>query len=213
MNNSLPLDEKTISMKNSAFLSKPLEPEDTAAWKTALYAVKFMKESALNDFFLAYYGTDDGKPTERSNQWIGRPKKEKVAKLRELLSNLSEPVKWSIVNSNAGHEVDKKANDVQKGIGFASMGSLVSSIPFITKLVTWVNPLVGVLWSVGISALLTGSSIATKIIAKHKKNSINRDYLVNQLVQERDIKKLTEGTELSICQYLLDDYKSFCNSL
>lgn len=77
-------------------------------WKLALFSLRFLKETSINDFFMAYYADKEGKPTEEGKEFCKRKKKEKIKRMRELANNLSEETKNKVINSQAAKEAEKR---------------------------------------------------------------------------------------------------------
>ena len=86
-------------------------------WKLALFSLRFLKETSINDFFIAYYADKKGNPTKEGVEFCKRKKKEKIKRMRELANNLSEETKNKIINSQVAKEAEKRG-----AVAFASAG-------------------------------------------------------------------------------------------
>ena len=92
----------------------------------AKFSLGFIKESAINEFLMAYYADKNGKPTEKGKEWISKKKKEKVKKLRELAENLKEEEKQKVIQSEPAKQMERQA--IKSGIfaGVAGIGAGVA---------------------------------------------------------------------------------------
>ena len=79
---------------------------DVIRWKLAKFSLRFLKESSIDDFLMAYYSDKDGNPTEKGREWIKKKKKEKVKKLRELADRLKPEEKEQISNNKAAKKME-----------------------------------------------------------------------------------------------------------
>ena len=94
-------------------------------WKLALFSLRFLKESSINDFLRAYYSDKDGKETEKSKEWVAKKKKEKLAKMRELANEkMNQEEKDKIANSEVAKKLEKSAliSGVVAGVAGVSAG-------------------------------------------------------------------------------------------
>ena len=95
---------------------------DKIRWKLALFSLRFLKESSINDFLRAYYSDKEGKETEKSKEWVAKSKKEKLARMRELANEMDQKEKDKIANSEAAKKLEKSAviSGITAGVAGAS---------------------------------------------------------------------------------------------
>ncbi len=78
-----------------------------ARWRFAMFSLRFLKESSIDDFFMIYYADDDGNPTDEGRNYCkNTSKRNKVKRLRELAERLSDDEKRYIINSPAVAQAD-----------------------------------------------------------------------------------------------------------
>lgn len=94
-------------------------------WKLALFSLRFLRESSINDFLRAYYSDKDGKETEKSKEWVSKKRKEKLKKIREIANErMSQEAKDKVANSQQAKQLEAKGvtNFIYAGIAGASAG-------------------------------------------------------------------------------------------
>ena len=104
--------------KNYIITEDPLTLEEDALnegkiinairWKLAKFSLRFLKESSINDFFMAYYSNEKGEPTQKGKEYCKKSKKEKVKRMRELAEEMKQSDKDKVINSKAAEEAEKK---------------------------------------------------------------------------------------------------------
>lgn len=92
-------------------------------WKLAKFSLRFLKESAINEFLMAYY-----KNGKEGKQWVAKSKKEKIKKIKDLAENLKPEEKEKVANSEAAKKMEKSA--IKSGIfaGIAGLSAGISAI-------------------------------------------------------------------------------------
>jgi hypothetical protein len=66
---------------------------NTVRWKLAKFSLRFLKESAIDEFLKAYYTDRDGKLSPKGKEWLAKSKKEKIKKMKDLADNLKDEEK------------------------------------------------------------------------------------------------------------------------
>ena len=94
-------------------------------WKLAKFSLRFLKESAIDEFLKAYYTDKDGKLAPKGKEWLGKSKKEKIKKMKDLADNLKDEEKQKVVNSEAAKQCEKQA--LRSGI-FAGISAGTAAI-------------------------------------------------------------------------------------
>jgi len=96
-------------------------------WKLALFSLRFLTETSINAFFIAYYADKKtGEATDNGKEFCRKSKKEKLKKMRELANGMKEEDKQKIINSQAAKQCEKSA--LMSGVvaGVAGIGAGVS---------------------------------------------------------------------------------------
>jgi hypothetical protein len=76
-------------------------------WKLAKFSLRFLKESAIDEFLKLYYTDKDGKLAPKGKEWLAKSKKEKIKKMKDLADNLKEEDKQKVINSEAAKQCEK----------------------------------------------------------------------------------------------------------
>ena len=93
-------------------------------WKLALFSLRFLRETSINDFFMAYYADKNGNPTEEGKEYTYRTdKKDKIKKMRELANGMKDEDKLKICQSKAAIEAERSGVGSLVGAGVAGAGA------------------------------------------------------------------------------------------
>jgi len=94
-------------------------------WKLALFSLRFLSNTSINAFFIAYYADKKtGEATEAGKEFCRKPRKEKLAKMRELANGMKEEDKNKVINSQAAKMAEKSGvfSFISAGIAGAGAG-------------------------------------------------------------------------------------------
>lgn len=164
-------------------------------WKLALFSLRFLKETSINDFFMAYYADKEGNPTKEGTEFCKKKKSEKLNRMRELAYGLDEGIKEKVINSEAAKEAEKRGFGAFLGASasgtVAGAGNWLGNVhnannSFLyyktTPLISLAGIFFGFMWS---SIILAASSAVTGILAFHKAGTLRRDEIIDELRKDK----------------------------
>ena len=97
-------------------------------WKLALFSLRFLTETSINAFFIAYYANKEtGEATEKGREFCRKPRKEKLAKMRELANGMKEEDKNKVINSQAAKMAEKSGIFSFISAGIAGIGAGIAA--------------------------------------------------------------------------------------